>query len=382
MEPFKNLINADVIEATAQHLGRVWPAFPRARFRQQALEGLEGLELKQRVMQLRDALATTLPADFPQACDIIEAALAPAGDSARVGDMVRTGEGLAGWAIWPLTEYVALCGLGQPERALLALHALTQRSSSEFALRPFLLQHPRLTLATLKRWSRDPSLHVRRLVSEGSRPRLPWGLRLHNVVADPSLTLPLLDVLCNDDSDYVRKSVANHLNDISRDHPDLAVATAQKWLDKKRPATQQLRVQKLVQHGLRTLIKQGHTGALACAGFDHAAELSVQVAVLKRKTVRSGEALAFSVTLHNPQATPARVSLDYAVHFLRANGTHSAKIFKWRKLTLAPGERQTLNSQHAFVPVTTRAHYAGEHWLDVRVNGIAHGAQRFVLKSS
>lgn len=380
-EPFKNLINAGVIAGMAGELQEVWPEFPARRFKQLAGKELDSLELKQRVMQVRDALAATLPEDFAKACDIIEASLAPVTHSSRIEDIITTGKGISGWPVWPLTEFIALAGINAPERALCALHALTQRLTAEFAIRPFMLQHTQLTLETLQHWTCDPSPHVRRLASEGSRPRLPWGLRLGNVIENPQLTRSILNALCTDESDYVRKSVANHLNDISKDHPDLAVAMATSWLKKRVNAEKKKQLERLIRHALRTLIKQGHPGALKLAGFDHEASIDIQVAPLKRKTWHEGESLPIEATLHNPGDSNIRVSLDYAVHFLRANGTHSAKIFKWSKLELAPGESLTLQKAHPLAAVTTRRHYPGEHWLDVRINGIAHGRQRFVLKT-
>ncbi len=217
MEPFKNLLNPALVRKAGARLQAAWPAFDKAAFLRHANRGLEALELKARAMQIADALEATLPAPFDQACNVIEAALAPASEPGQPppGDS----DGLHGWIVWPLGEFVARRGLAEPERALAALHALTQRLTAEFAIRPLIVAHPALVFATLQRWARDPSAHVRRLVSEGSRPRLPWGLRLQALVADPTPTLPLLAALQDDPSDYVRRSVANHLNDIAKDHP-------------------------------------------------------------------------------------------------------------------------------------------------------------------
>jgi hypothetical protein len=191
MEPFKNLIHAGVIADIGQHLQRADRRFDRKRFGALAHAGLEELELKARVLQLADALVATLPADVDRACGLMEAALGPPGEGDSLGQ-VTTAQGLAGWAVWPLTEAVArLAAERAPERGLAALHAMTQRLTAEFAIRPFIVRHPALCFETLARWTTDPSAHVRRLVSEGSRPRLPWGLRLQALVADPAPTLPL-----------------------------------------------------------------------------------------------------------------------------------------------------------------------------------------------
>src|SRR5262245_13626360 len=156
-EPFKNLIHHGTVLAIATQLSRVAPAFPAAHFAALARPGLEALELKARAMQLCDALEATLPPDFATAADCIEAALAPPGEVD--GDSSR---GLAGWSLWSAGEFVARRGIDQPERALRALHAITQRFTAEWALRPFVLRHPELTFATLARWATDPSERVRR----------------------------------------------------------------------------------------------------------------------------------------------------------------------------------------------------------------------------
>ena len=192
-EPFKNLIRREGVELAARHLQRAWPAFDARRFVALATKDLGALELKARAMRIADALEATLPPEFDQAAAVIEAALAP--PAAGEGEAADPALGLAGWVLWSVGEFVAL-------------HALTQRFSMEFAIRPFIARHPALAFATLARWTKDPSAPVRRLVSEGSRPRLPWGLRLQALVVDPSPTLPLLRALQDDPSESVRRSVA------------------------------------------------------------------------------------------------------------------------------------------------------------------------------
>jgi 3-methyladenine DNA glycosylase AlkC len=215
-EPFKNLLNENVVRDIGERLSRAGPGFERRRFERLAVDGLDALEMKARAMQIASALEATLPADFDAAAGRLEAAIAG---------------GLAGWALWPVGELVARRGLATPERGLAVLHALTQRFTAEWAIRPFIVQHPALAFETLQRWTADPSEHVRRLVSEGSRPRLPWGLQLKSLIADPSPTLPLLEALLDDPSEYVRRSVANHLNDIAKDHPHRLAD----WLERHLP---------------------------------------------------------------------------------------------------------------------------------------------------
>ena len=278
--------------------------------------------------------------------------------------------GLRGWIVWPLGEFVARRGLAEPVRALAALHALTQRLTAEFAIRPFIVAHPELVFATFERWKLDPSAHVRRLVSEGSRPRLPWGMRLHTLVADPSPSLPLLAVLQDDASDYVRRSVANHLNDIAKDHRSVLTA----WLSEHLPGASAQR-RAVLRHASRSLIKQGHQETLTLLGAGGAFEGSARL-VLSSKKVRVGESVTFCLTLRSRAERMQQLLIDYAVHHLRANGEASVKVFKGWTLPLAPREVRELQKTHSMRVITTRRYHPGKHAIDVRINGqiVARGA--------
>jgi 3-methyladenine DNA glycosylase AlkC len=365
-EPFKNLLGPDLVRASATALTRAWPAFDRKHFERVALKGLEALEMKARAMQIADALEAALPLDFDAACAVIEAALAPPIDVDGVSSQrdIAT-HGLAGWIVWPLGEFVARRGTGQPERALRALHALTQRLTAEWAIRPLIVAHPRLVFETLLVWTRDPSAHVRRLASEGSRPRLPWGLQLKSLIADPSPTLPLLMALHDDPSEYVRRSVANHLNDIAKDHPQLVVD----WVQRHLPGASAER-RALLSHASRTLIKQGHAGMLAQWGAGAAFEGRCTLDAAP-KAVRVGDSVTLALTLRSTSTAAQALLIDYAVHHVKANGGTSAKVFKGWKLTLAAGESRTLTRQHSFKLVTTRRYHAGRHAIEVSINGSA-----------
>jgi 3-methyladenine DNA glycosylase AlkC len=367
-EPFKNLINRQMVENAGKHITRVWPKFDRARFEKLACDGLDQLELKARALQIADALAQTLPRDFAHACDVIETGLAPALPIDAEGEPLSQGaedrdSGLSGIVVWSLGEYVVLHGMDNVPRALACLHALTQRASAEFAIRPFLQRHPDTTLRALAKWVRDPSAHVRRLASEGSRPRLPWGLRLQALIADPTPTLPLLRALQNDPSAYVRRSVANHLNDIAKDHPDLVAAWVREHLADASPA----RIA-LLRHASRTLIKAGHHATLEAWGLGQALRGKATLALTAAK-VRIGETVGLKVQISSTHAAPQPLVVDYAVHHVRANGEHARKVFKGWKLTLAAGEKRALAKQHSFRPVTTRRLYPGTHRIDLLVNG-------------
>ena len=374
MEPFKNFINLETIRTARRHLARAWPAFDGARFERLATDGLEALELKARVHRLAEALEATLPGDFAAAAEVIEASLAtmrpPEGDDApKPAD-----DGLSGWVIWSLGEFVARRGLATPQRALAALHALTQRSTAEFAIRPFLETHPALTLATLQAWATDPSAHVRRLVSEGSRPRLPWGPQLRALIADPSPTLPLLAALQDDPSPYVRRSVANHLNDIAKDHPALLAQWVERHLVGATPERRAL-----LKHACRTLIKRGDARVLKAWGLGQRFK-GEMVLALSPNRITLGDTLTVTATLQSTSAKRQRLAIDYAVHHVKASGETAPKVFKGWALELAPHETRVLVKRHAVRPITTRRYHAGRHALDLRVNGQVLAEATFELR--
>jgi 3-methyladenine DNA glycosylase AlkC len=372
-EAFKNLIGAETVRSAATHLRNAWPAFDATRFEMLALDGLQALEFKARAMHLCAALEATLPGDFGHAAGLIEAALAPPGEGDDLSALRSGPAGLAGWVVWPLGEYVVRRGQTSPQRALQTLHALTQRHTAEWAIRPFIENHPELTFATLARWVADPSAHVRRLVSEGSRPRLPWGLQLKALILDPSPTLPLLRALQDDPSEYVRRSVANHLNDIAKDHPQLIV----QWLHEHLvDAPPQRRA--LLKHASRTLIKQGHPDVLQAWGLGKPLRGEAKLS-LSPKRLAVGGSLTFTVQLRSSSARAQTLLIDYAVHHVKASGERTPKVFKGWSLQLGAHEQLTLTKRHSMRAVTTRRYYPGRHELDLRINGQVAASAFFEL---
>ena len=374
-EPFKNLLNANGVARAAAHLRRAWPGFDAPRFQAVATQGLELLEMKARAMQIATAMEATLPQDFAAAAEVLEAALATPLPEDELGTLNPESDGLAGWTLWPAGEWVARRGLQHPERALQTLHALTQRFTAEFAIRPFIVAHPALSFATLQRWSGDPSAHVRRLVSEGSRPRLPWGLQLKALIADPSPTLPLLQALQDDPSPYVRRSVANHLNDIAKDHP----ARVADWLAQHLPGAPAPR-RALLRHASRTLIKQGDRRVLAAWGLGARLKGSVWLARSPAE-LRVGEVLTLEVSLASAARKAQALVVDYAVHHVKADGRLSPKVFKGWPLELAPKQALTLVKRHSMREITTRRYHPGEHRVELLVNGEVLASASFLLRA-
>jgi 3-methyladenine DNA glycosylase AlkC len=361
-EAFKNLINAGTIERAAMHLQRAWPPFDRPRFEQLAGQGLDELEMKARAMQIADALEACLPADFAQAAAIVEAALAPVGTH---GDEAAA-QGLSGWIGWSVGEFVARRVAANPadlQRGLQCLRELTQRFTAEFAIRPLLRDHAAEVWPVLQRWSQDASPQVRRLASEGSRPRLPWGLRLQDLVRDPTPATSVLERLQDDPDEVVRRSVANHLNDMAKDHPERLAD----WLERHLPGASAER-RALLRHASRTLIKQGHPRVMAAWGVAGKFQGQAVLAVSPAAALVGGRvALALTLRSHAQQAQ--ELVVDYAVHHVTARGVPSPKVFKGWKLTLAPGEERALLRQHSLKPVTIRRYHPGWHAVHISING-------------
>jgi 3-methyladenine DNA glycosylase AlkC len=373
-EPFRNLLNPALVSTAAAHLQRVDSRFAARRFVALASDGLDALEMKARAMQICDALEATLPADFDAAASLIEAALAPPVRGEQMASPSQGEPGLAGWILWPAGELIARRGLGNPERALAALHAITQRFTAEFAIRPFIVAHPELAFATLQRWTTDPSHHVRRLVSEGSRPRLPWGLQLKALVADPSPALPLLAALQDDASEYVRRSVANHLNDIAKDHPALVADWLETHLAGATPARRAL-----LRHASRTLVKRGDVRVLQAWGIGRPLRGGVTLA-LSSGRLSVGDSFVISVQLSSRAARSQALAIDYAVHHVKADGSTTPKVFKGWTVELPGHGRIDLAKTHSMRAVTTRRYHPGRHTVALQINGRVEAEADFILE--
>jgi 3-methyladenine DNA glycosylase AlkC len=229
-------------------------------------------------------------------------------------------------------------------------------------------------LATLRDWAADPYYHVRRLATEGARPRLPWAMRLPALIADPTPLLPILELLKDDGSEYVRRSVANNLNDIAKDHPDTVAGIARTWL-----AGATTERSRLVRHGCRTLIKQGHKGTLSALGYERPRLSPMRLEILT-PTVRFGEALRFNISLASEdQDQDQDLIIDYVVHHRKANGKTTPKVFKWMTINLKAGASHDAVRKHAMRPITTRVYYPGAHRLEIVANGEILGGGDFQL---
>ncbi|MCZ2826934.1 MULTISPECIES: DNA alkylation repair protein [unclassified Modestobacter] len=330
-----------------------------------AAGALDGLSLRERADLLRDALLADVPGDHRALADVIRAARDASPD-------------FGGWLIWPVTSAVASRAVqrGSDEDftdAMALLAELTGRLTSEFAVRTLLRHDLDLALESVPRWTGSPDDHVRRLASEGTRPYLPWATRVPQLFERPGVTVPILDALYRDGSEYVRRSVANHLNDLSRDEPGLVVDTARRWLGAPAPTTPAL-----VRRGLRTLVKRGHPGALGLLGFAPAA-VAVDGPHIIDEGVPWGGSVRFRAALRNVGVASARLAIDYVVHHRKANGASSEKTFKLASRTLAAGEDLQIDRAHSFRQITTRRYHPGAHAIALQVNGVLAGPAPFEL---
>lgn len=353
---FKDWFDKVAARALAAQVAQAMPKFDQGKFVHLATRKLVELEFAGRVQQFSGALAATLPDSKPEALEILTTSLPAAlPNCEQVTD---------GWLQWPIGQFIADHGLEHFDASMNAMIELTQRFTSEFAVRPFVEHHPEKTFKRLLKLTGDSSPHVRRWCSEGVRPRLPWGKKVKALVADPSPILPIVEALKDDEELYVRRSVANNLNDIAKDHPRVVVAQCKVWQKNSNPNREWL-----VKHGLRTLIKDGNADALRLIGFAPPKMLDANLSV-SPKRIAIGDAVTLEVELTSNAARTQKLLVDYVVHYIRQGGKTSAKVFKWTQLELPSREAITLTKRHAMKVTTVRALYPGEYRIEVQVNGV------------
>jgi 3-methyladenine DNA glycosylase AlkC len=361
----KDFFSETLVREIGESIRRIHPAFDANGFVRSGLDGLDRLELLDRGWHLAEALRTYLPRPFARAADVLVASLGP--EHAGTESF-----GMAPFRYLPHVFFVQKYGLDDFEAAMRAQYELTKRFSAETSIRAYLIRYPEQTYARLVEWASDENPHVRRLVSEGSRPRLPWAPRLPAFQRDPAPVIALLELLRDDPERYVQRSVANNLNDIGKDHPEIALEVCRRWLDEATPAREWI-----VRHALRSLVKKGHRGALELLGVGAEAEVAIGDARLDPSDVRLGGKLRFAFALTSTGTATQDLLVDYAVHFVKANGGSSPKVFKLRRVRLGPSERVELGGTVSFATLTTRKPYPGLHRIDVLVNGVPHKLAEF-----
>ncbi|XOK13637.1 DNA alkylation repair protein [Agrobacterium tumefaciens] len=356
----KEIFNREKLRHIADQTRAVHPQFDISAFMALATENLEALGIMQRMRQVATSLHATLPGDYARNIEILTAAAPGIGN---------------GFASISLPEYVALYGLDDFDLSMEALHYFTRFGSSEFAIRHFLQRDMARTLAVMETWSRHENEHVRRLASEGCRPRLPWSFQLKPLIDDPSPVTGILEAMKADEALYVRKSVANHLNDITKDNPAFVLALIDAW-PKENPHTRWI-----TRQALRTLIKKGDAAALAHLGAHEEAEIALAAFQVTPDKVALGNPVRISASFTSTAKRPQKLVIDYAVHYVKKSGDASAKVFKWKEIELQPGETCALSITRAIRDFTTRKHYPGLHRVDLMINGKLVAESAFELVS-
>ena len=368
-DALKTFFSPALIRRLAADIAKVHPDFPTGAFVKDAARGLDALELLDRGRHIAAALATHLPPQYPDAVDVLLRSLGP---EHATDELI--GAGMAPFFYYPHLLYVADHGLAHFDLSMRAQYELTKRFSAEASIRAYIAHDPERTFAVLREWAADPNAHVRRLVSEGTRLRLPWAPRVAWLDAHPERILELLDLLKDDPSTMVRRSVANNLNDLGKVRPELLVRTATAWL-----ADGSAERRALVEHALRSAVKRGDAGALRLLGFGGKPAVAVERVSFTPARVTIGGRVAMRFTLRSRSRRSQELLVDVAVHFVKASGRTSAKVFKISRLTLAPRATAELKTSFSLAVHTTRVPQRGRHLVDVIVNGATLRAGAFTV---
>ena len=362
----KHMFDKAHLKRTASAFNASHPSFDQKRYLA-TFSVLESLAMKARVRVLRDELHSLLPKDYPKALSVLM--------------KVVNSEKLESFDYWPLTEYIQTYGVEDLGISLEALKKITTVFTSEWAIRPFIKKHTKETLKFLLSCAKSDDVDVRRWASEGTRPRLPWGERLQDFIKDPSPTLPILEALKFDDELFVRKSVANHINDIAKDHPEFAIKLLRKWKKEAGPKDQK-KVEWIIRRAMRTLIKEGHPEALSLLGVSTTVKVEVGKLKLEADQIRMGDKINFSFSVKSLSKAEQSLIVDYRIHFVRANGKSAIKVFKLKNVVLEAQETLGIEKSHHMKEITTREYYDGVHTIDIQINGVVNKSAKFTLSTN
>jgi 3-methyladenine DNA glycosylase AlkC len=368
----REVINEKVVAKIAKDIHRAWAGFDKAGFINAINPNLSSLSFNNRSLLITKNLQHFLPDDYPEAIKIILHSFGPE---------LETDE-LSGFDIFyymPHGSFVAKYGLAPEhfEISMTALYELTKRFSSESPIRPFLIKYPDKTLTKLKTWVKDKNLHVRRLVSEGTRPRLPLARRLPAFQKNPEPVIELLEELKTDPVLYVRRSVANNFNDIGKDNPEIVIDIFRRWQKNGDKGTQWI-----IKHALRSLVKEGTKGALEILGFSANPKINIAGFKLCVDQISIGQYLEFSFKITSLSPNPQKIMIDFIIHFKKANGKLAPKVFKLSQKEILPGETLEISKKHSFKKISTRTYYLGTHSIELQINGQKFGSLDFNLISN
>lgn len=363
----KDKLGTAAVKHIGQLITQIWPAFEQQAFEQQCCTELETLALKQRVQHIINVLHDYLPEDFSEVSTILIAA----------GRQLLTQRQTSGWhdyAAWPLIDYVAEYGQHDVTTSLTVLEVLTPLFTAEFAIRPFVKNQFSQVQPFLTRWCQSDNEHLRRLASEAVRPRLPWGGHIDAFRADPSPILAIVSQLRHDKSRYVQKSVANNINDISKDQPDIALNLCREWQQQTSPECNWI-----IRHGLRSLVKQGHPEVFSLLGYTSEPKLNTASLQLDCTALKIGQRLRLKTAVRSAVPEPQRLVVDYRLYYQLANGRAGSKVFKWKNILLQPDETLILEKAHLFQQMSTRHYHSGKHTIELLVNGQSVDVASFML---
>jgi len=355
-EPLKNYYNEKFFNSCCEIIATVEKGFNKKQFlREIYANGWEDLELKERMRHVSTTLNNHLTGNYKkQVTKILK----------MTQLLLKNKMQEQGLQYMFLPDFIEQYGQDDYETSVKAMEKITVFTSCEFGVRPFILKYPAQMMQQFLLWSKHDNLHVRRFASEGSRPRLPWAMGIPALKADPKPILPILKNLKNDPSEYVRRSVANNLNDISKDHPVVVINIAKSWMNKK------VETQKLIKHACRTLLKQGNAEVMELFGFGNAKNIKIENLKIQTPKIKIGEALVFNFDLKNTAATAALVRLEYAVYYQKSNGTLSKKVYKISEKQYSPKSSTPIEKKQSFRQITTRVFHKGLHQVAIVVNGV------------
>lgn len=358
------MYNARFFESFIETAKRVVPKFNKQQFIKQVFDaGWEVKELKQRVRHISTLLNEQLPGNYKE----------------QVGHIILLIEKLeeqeikGGFEYMFFPDFIEQYGLDDLKTSLNAIERITQFISCEFAIRRFLLKYQDEVMMRMLKWSKHPHHHVRRFSSEGSRPRLPWAMAIPQLKKDPSPVLPILENLKDDESLFVRKSVANNLNDITKDHPDVVVEIVKKWKGKSKNTDW------IIRHGCRTLLKKADKNVYEIFGLAGYAGCEVENLKLTKTKIKIGDRLGFSFALKTKIKQASRLRLEYVVYYVRSNGKQTRKIFKLAESSYSPETVYNFKKEQRFQDFTTRKHFPGKHKIGIVVNGQELATKEFIL---
>lgn len=365
MDALKNVYSEQFFENISKGLIEVIPGFNKKKFLKGIHEeGFDGMELKQRMAHIAKVLNRFMPSDYEESSELL----------LKLTDQLQNANiPTQHIEFMFLPEFISMFGQDHFDQSVKAMERVTQFISCEFAVRFFILRYKEKMMKQMLKWSKHQSRHVRRLATEGSRPRLPWAIGVPELKKDPSAILPILENLKQDECEIVRRSVANNLNDISKDHPDLFLNIIKKWkgISKETDA--------IIKHASRSLLKSGHTPILDFYNLNGKI-IKVQKFSLGNTSVKIGDKIEFDFKVKNTSSETLVVRLEYGMHFRLSNGNLSRKVFKISERNLRQGEEIAIKKSHSFRVITTRKFYPGLHKLSVIVNGKESTPLEFELK--